>query len=152
MDNQKISEEIRGKVQDFLTQLGLDAEIVVTCEDETVTINLSGENLAELIGHRGRTLESVQTIFGLMINHENEERKRVYLEINDYRDSREKYLKSFALRAADDVRSSGQEVILDPMKPSERRILHLVLEQEEGIETESRGEGRDRRVVIKPKS
>lgn len=159
MEDPQLISQTQEQVQDFLTQLGLDSEIEVTIEAEErsdgeehyLKIHLKGENLAELIGHRGRTLESIQTIFGLMINRDREDRIRVFLEVNDYRESRIKYLKSFALRAADDVRSSGQEMSLEPMKPSERRIVHMVLEQEDGIVTESIGEGRDRRIVIKLK-
>jgi len=144
--------------EDFLTQLGLDADISVEMSDKDeergiqyIQVDLEGDNLNELIGHHGRNLESMQIILGLMLvkTLKTDENLRVLLEINDYKESREKYLRSYALRAADQVRESGQDMELQPMKPAERRVVHMVLKQEEGIMSESTGEGDDRRIVVK---
>jgi spoIIIJ-associated protein len=84
-----------------------------------------------------------------MLAHKFEKDLRVLLEVNDYREKREKYLQDIAQRAAMEVKSTGQEVELPPMKPYERRAIHMALKQEAGIETESIGEGEDRRIVVK---
>lgn len=152
-------------VQDFLTQLGLDAEINVedpVSSDETgdfsyLNVSLTGENLGELIGFRGNMLDSLQTIFGLILTKTLTKdsvngKYRIILDINNYRKQRADYLISYAMRAVDEVKNSGQPMELSPMKPSERRIVHMSLKQTEGIITSSAGEGENRRVVISPKS
>ncbi len=160
-DVKKITHDI---ILDFLTQLGLDAEIEVSdISDEKDNVGFSylnvallGDNLGELIGYRGNMLESVQTIIGLILTKtlakEGETTKyRVLLDINNYREKREEYLVSYAKRAVEEVLSSKQPIELSPMKPSERRIIHIALKDTEGIETSSAGDGDDRRVVITPK-
>lgn len=160
MKDEQILKTVEEITNDFLTQMGLDADVKVTfAEAEAsdkdlvyIEVRLEGENLNELIGHHGINLESAQTVLGLMVSKKTERRDvRVLVEINDYKEGRERYLKSYALRAADQVRSSGQSMELMPMKPSERRIIHIVLKEEADIETDSTGEGDDRRVVIKKK-
>lgn len=151
-------------VQEFLTQLGLDAEITIVVpepEDEKevgfkyLNLTLVGENLGEIIGFRGNMLESIQTILSLLLTkallrREMESNYRILLDINDYKQQREKYLISYAQRAAEEVKSSSQPMELSPMKPAERRIVHLALKTEDGIVTSSVGEGESRRVVISP--
>lgn len=161
-DVQKITHDI---ILDFLTQLGLDAEIEVSeplSEEENagfsyLNVTLQGDNLGEIIGYRGNMLESVQTVVSLILTKtlakEGETTKyRVLLDVNDYREKRKEYLISYAERAVAEVLSSNQPMELSPMKPSERRIIHIALKNTEGIETSSAGDGDDRRVVITPKS
>ena len=152
-------------IQDFLTQLGLDAEITIGDPVNTtesgdfsyLNVTLTGENLGELIGFRGNMLDSIQTILGLILTktlskEDVTEKYRIILDINDYRKQRADYLVSYALRAVDEVLNSGQPMELSPMKPSERRIVHMALKETKGIFTSSAGEGENRRVVISPKS
>jgi len=154
-DLKKITESL---IQDFLTQLGLDAEITIGDPVNTtesgdfsyLNVTLTGENLGELIGFRGNMLDSIQTILGLILTktlskEDVTEKYRIILDINDY-------LVSYALRAVDEVLNSGQPMELSPMKPSERRIVHMALKETKGIFTSSAGEGENRRVVISPKS
>jgi len=142
---------------DFLLQLGLDAEInievVESDSNKDITylnVNLVGDNLSELIGYHGKNLEAIQVIWGLMLRktYSLENDVRVLLDVNNYLDARKTYLKSLALRASEQVRNSGQEMELPPMKPSERRVVHMILAEEKGIRTESTGEGEDRKIII----
>lgn len=161
--NEKVKKITKELVQDFLTQLGLDGDIsveIVANEKDVdyayLQVVLEGDNLGEIIGYRGRMLESTQTVLSMMISRELEKEKveekyRLILDVNQYKDQREKYLISYAQRAAEEVRESGQSMELDPMKPAERRIVHMTLKNQEGIETTSSGEGDDRRVTINPK-
>lgn len=163
---QTVEEIAHELVQEFLTQLGLDAEIKITLpeqEDEKevgfryLYLTLLGENLGEIIGFRGNMLESIQTILSLLLTKTllrkgMESNYRILLDINDYKQQREKYLISYAQRAVEEVKTSGQSMELSPMKPAERRIIHLALKTENGVETSSVGEGQSRRVVISPKS
>jgi spoIIIJ-associated protein len=115
-------------------------------------IELQGEHLSELIGFHGKMLESLQNVLGLFMNKALENKEvRVLLDINNYRDKRTEYLTRYAQRAAEEVRMNKQPMELPPMKPFERRIIHMVLKDDPELITESLGEGEDRRVVIKSK-
>lgn len=163
--NKDVVETTKEIISDFLTQLGLDAEIEVMSPEEDadnagfayLNVVLKGDNLGELIGYRGNMLESAQTVISLILTKtlakEGETLKyRVLLDVNDYREKRKEYLVSNAQRAVEEVLSSNQPIELSPMKPSERRIVHIALRGTEGIETSSAGDGDDRRIVISPKS
>jgi len=114
-----------------------------------VNVKLEGEHLNELVGYHGRNLDAAQTILGLILSHRLDSKNyRLVLEINDYRERREKYLLGYAERAALQVRDSGQELELTPMKPAERRVIHLALKKEQGVVSKSIGEGEERRIVV----
>jgi spoIIIJ-associated protein len=156
METEKIIEKVKEITAEFLTQLGLDSEIEVSIqEDEDVkyiAINLEGENLSELIGFHGKVFDSVQNILGLIINKQLDLHEyRLLLEINDYRAQREEYLKQYAQRAAMEVKMNKSPLELTPMKPFERRIIHMILKDDSEVVTESTGEGNERRVIIKYK-
>jgi len=164
-NSDKVKTTTETLLKEFLTQLGLDAEIAVAEPQEQsgdsgfsyLTVSLIGDNLGELIGYRGNMLDSIQTIISLMLTkslaREGVEQKyRILLDINNYRQEREKYLISYAQRAVEEVIHSGQRMELSPMKPSERRIIHMALKDAVGVETASAGEGESRRVVITPKN
>lgn len=149
------------QTSEFLTQLGLDAEITVKFvegevkeerEIKYLSVKLESDNLAELIGFHGKVFDSVQNMLGLIISRAcPDEGVRVLLEINDYRERREEYLKKYAMRAAEEVRMNRQSMELPPMKPFERRIIHMVLKTDADLVTESEGEGENRRIIIKVK-
>ena len=114
-----------------------------------IMVKIVGDGLNELVGFHGKNMESFQNILSLMVTRKYQTDFRILLEVNDYREKREKYLQSVAERASMEVISTGQDVELPPMKPFERRVIHMFLKTEEGIKTESVGEGEDRRIVIK---
>lgn len=161
MKEQEILDKTKSLADEFIAQLGLDAEITVKfvegdsdkdADTRYLQINFEGENLAELIGFHGKVFDSIQNILGLIISREiNEQGVRTLIEINDYRNRREEYLKKYAKRAAEEVRMTGQPLELSPMKPFERRIVHMVLKDDAEVATESYGEGENRRLRIIPK-
>jgi spoIIIJ-associated protein len=161
MDEQQIIAKADELTREFLAQLGLDAEVSVKFTDSDTKdgadvhylyIKLDGEHLSELIGFHGKVFDSVQTILGLMLSRQlAEPNVRTLIEINDYRQKREEYLKKYAERAAEEVRLTGQAMELPPMKPFERRIIHMVLKEDGEVATESEGEGEERRIKIIPK-
>lgn len=156
MENQEIIQKIKEITAEFLLQMGLDAEVKAEFKEEEadagptyLKLDLEGDNLGELVGYHGKNLEAMQVILGLMLSREIDSKDvRIIADINGYREKRKKHLESSALRAAEQVRTSGQPLEMPPMKPYERRVVHMVLKEEEGIRTESTGEGRDRRIVI----
>ena len=108
-------------------------------------------DLGFLIGYHGQNLESFQSVLQLMLNRAFEGGIRVVVNVNNYREKREEVLKEMAMRAVDYVREYKVEKHLSPMKPNDRRIVHLALQDLPDISTESVGEGEERRVVIKLK-
>ncbi|MBN1915662.1 KH domain-containing protein [Candidatus Dojkabacteria bacterium] len=154
MDDKSAIAKTKETAKEILDRLEVRGEIDVHMQEgdedrKYLAVKIIGEDLGNLIGHHGKILEGIQTILGLIIGRESEGQYRVILDINDYREKREEYLVSMALQAVDQVRESGQDLELEPMKPNERRIVHMTLQKEKGIATESIGEGEDRRIIIK---
>lgn len=154
MDDKSAIAKIKETAKEILDRLEVRGEIEVEVQEgnedrKYLAVKLVGEDLGNLIGHHGKILEGIQIILGLIVSKESEGKYRVILDINDYREKRAEYLKSMALQAADQVRESGQDLELEPMKPNERRVVHMALQEEKGISTESTGEGEDRRIVVK---
>jgi spoIIIJ-associated protein len=156
METEKLTAKVKEITAEFLTQLGLDSEVTVGVleEDEVkyITVNLEGEHLSELIGFHGKVFDSIQNILGLIVNKQLDLHEyRLLLEINDYRAQREEYLTQYAQRAAMEVKMNKSPLELAPMKPFERRVVHMVLKADPEVFTESTGEGSDRRIIIKYK-
>jgi spoIIIJ-associated protein len=156
MDKKQILERTVEHIKFILDSFVLSAEVSVEFvpsdggeTDKYIMVKLMGDDLNELVGFHGKNMDSVQNIVSIMLSKEFNQDLRILLEVNDYREKREKYLQSIAQRAALEVQSSGQEVELPPMKPSERRVVHMFLKEENGIISDSIGEGEDRRIVIK---
>ena len=108
-----------------------------------------------MIGNHGRHLDSLQYILQLMIRRFIDEEDfdfRLTLDVSGYREERDKKIEDIALQKADDARILGESVDLPAMKPYDRRVVHVVLQKFDDIETESYGEGRDRHVRITPKN
>ncbi len=122
-------------------------------EDVTyIKIYFEGDDLGYMIGNHGRHLDSLQYILQLMVGKviDQDSNYRVLVDVGGYRRERDSKIESLALQKADDVRILGEEIEMEPMSPADRRVVHTTLSQYEDITTESVGEGKDRRVVIKP--
>jgi spoIIIJ-associated protein len=141
-------------VEDLLDYMGFPGEVDVLKagkENGTPTLTLAvvdGESMGALIGRRGETLQAFQFITQLLVNRRLGHWTRVLLDIEGYRSRRERYLKDTALRAAEKAMRYREQIELDPMIPSERRIVHLTLATHEFVTTHSEGEGDNRRVIV----
>lgn len=122
-----------------------------TVEDELVEINVLLEEPQILIGQGGQTLFEIQRLLRLILNKKFSNIFYLNLDINDYKKKKEEYLKSFAIDLANEAAFVKQEKALSPMPAYERRIVHAELSDRSDVTTESRGEGPDRHIVIKPK-
>lgn len=142
-------EVIKKVTQELLDQLGITASFTLEEEEGVVSLNLSTENPGILIGYHGETLSSFQLILSLIVYRKLGEWVRV---VGDYRQRRAETLKKMALSVAKKAKFSRQEQELPPMNASERRIVHMALTEDPEVETESQGEGEERRVVVKPKN
>src|SRR4030081_2505517 len=141
-------------VEDLLDYMGFPGDVDVLAagkENGTPTLTLAivdGESMGALIGRRGETLQAFQFITQLLVNRRLGHWTRVLLDIEGYRSRRERYLKDTALRAAEKAMRYRESQELDPMIPSERRIVHLTLADHESVITHSEGEGDNRRVIV----
>ena len=115
---------------------------------EATIIRLDGENLGALIGRRGETMESLSYLASLVANRLEGDYIKLGLDVAGYRDKRESDLTALAQRIGAKVRKTGRSFAMEPMNPYERRIIHSAIGKMEGVRSESKGEGRDRRVVI----
>ena len=129
-------------------RMGVPAEIAVSESEEQLRMVLSGENMSILIGRRGETLDAIQYLTSLNVNRTREDYLRVSLDTENYRAKREEALRKLAIRKANSVKKSGRRVVLEPMNPYERRILHSALQADPDVTTHSEGEEPYRRVII----
>lgn len=141
-------------VQEFLENLFkvMEVETVVDIkyndEDKTMDINLTGPEMGVLIGKRGQTLDALQKISQSVVNKHSEEFVRVKLDTENYRARRKDTLENLAKNIAYKVKRTKKSVVLEPMNPYERRIIHSALQNDKYVNTRSEGEEPFRRVVI----
>lgn len=139
---------------ELLSLMSVNAKIETSYdkENETYVVNIdAGEENGLLIGKKGETLSSLQIILGILFKQEMGEWYRVMVNIADYREKEEDYLKNLAAATVERVRSTGEPQNLYNLKPWQRRVVHMFLAEEDGITTESEGEGEERYLVIKLK-
>lgn len=139
-------------VSDILAGAGLAAEVEFSQEGDDILIDVSGDDLGFAIGRRAQTLDAIQLIAYLVSAKavDPDERRRVSVDIDEYRAAREEELFDLADRAVNDALSSGQPVELKPMTSNERRSVHHYLLDNGDVDTHSVGEDPDRRIVVTP--
>jgi spoIIIJ-associated protein len=126
----------------------LDVKIEKMTNVDNVTLNLRGEDLGILIGKHGQTLDALQYLTTLAAHRDSDDRVRIVLDVEDYRKRRAETLVRLANRLADKVRTRGEKVVLEPMSPQERKIIHMALQDDNRVTTYSEGEEPFRKVVI----
>lgn len=131
--------------------MGLDVEFKVLPGEEHWRVNFEGRDVRILIGRRGETLNALQLLTSLAINRRLGDRVRLIMDAEGYRERREETLQRLAGRLTERVQRTGREVILEPMSPNERRVIHMALQDNPWVETGSTGEEPYRKVVISPK-
>lgn len=134
----------------LLDYLDIKAEIKVGNDGENETLTLVTEDSASVIGHRGELLDALQTLTSAVANIGNEEYRKVVVDCENYRDRREETLISLANKLAVRATEMRREVVLEPMNPFERRIIHTALANSETVTTRSDGKEPQRYVVIVP--
>lgn len=151
-------EEVKRRAEEFLASvfeamhIDVHMESVYNMTDGSLTIDFSGENMGILIGKRGQTLDSLQYLTGLVLNKGKNVYVKVKLDTEDYRARRKETLENLARGIAFKVKKSKRQVVLEPMNPYERRIIHSTLQGNRNVETFSEGEEPFRHVVVKPKN
>jgi spoIIIJ-associated protein len=127
-------------------------EVSYDKENESFVVNIdAGDETGLLIGKKGETLLSVQTILGFLLKQKVGEWNRILVNVGDYREKEEGYLKDLAASTAQRAKETGEPQNLYNLKAWQRRVIHMVLAEDKEISTESEGEGEDRYLVIKSK-
>lgn len=125
-----------------------DAAIQPKQSDDGLFLEISCDDYGIIIGRRGETLDAIQYLVSLVINKGKSEYIRVAINVGNYREKREETLRHLAKKNASHVLRSGRRVVLEPMNPYERRIIHTAIQDIEGVDSRSVGSNNDRKVVI----
>lgn len=146
-------EDAKRFLSDIFSAMNLDVEIDARMDDkQSISINLSGDNMGIVIGKRGDTLDSLQYLTSLVVNQRSEDYIKVSIDTENYREKRTEALIALSTRLAEKVARTGKKFTLEPMNPYERRIIHSNLQDSETITTYSIGSEPYRKVVIAPKN
>lgn len=137
-----------GVLKTLLDEMGIDCEIESETVDGNIYLAVRTTKAGLLIGRRGRTLNAIQHLINCIVNRSSLVKRRVIVDAEQYRERREEILTSLAHKLAMKVKSTGHEIVVEPMNPQDRRVIHLALQDDQDVETFSRGEGSYRSVVI----
>lgn len=150
--NEEDINEAKGRIEEFLknwlNKVDNSLEYTIKVEDYTIYVDIKGTAAGQLIGYRGDTLNAMQTILLAMANRNFNERIRLILDIENYREKRAKILEELAEKVSKTVLKNGKSITLEPMSAYERKVIHSKLQENPKVETYSIGEGDNRRVVI----
>ena len=157
MKDKEILKLVDEEIEKLSSLLNIESERFVEIEDgeenmKYIKVRFEGEDLGYMIGNRGRHLDSLQFILQVILGRKLTEDTnfRFFVDVGGYRKEKDDKLEQMALEKADNARILGEPIELPPMKPSDRRIIHLALMKFKDISTESVGEGMDRHIVITP--
>lgn len=135
-------------LKELLNRMGINADIEAEEIDGNTQLNMLTDVPALLIGRHGQTLDALERLLNCILNKESDARNRVFIDAAGYRVRREQSIVELAHQVAAKVRHTGREVVLAPMSPRDRRIIHLTLKTDNVVHTYSQGEGDTRRVVV----
>ncbi|MDH4198757.1 MAG: KH domain-containing protein [Spirochaetia bacterium] len=152
-DKTPVDAVMKGAIISVTEKMGYGVEVHgIEKNDEGKTyIQMSSEHAGYVIGKKGKTLEAIQFIVNLIVQQFLGEPPKILLDIENYRDRRAKYLTDIAIKIASAVKKTRRSKLLEPLNPYERRIIHMALQEDEDIVTESEGMGVYKRVRIKLK-
>lgn len=150
-DLEKAKKEIKTFLSEFLKQIADTITYEISEEENVVHVLITGEESTRLIGYRGESLNSLQTILTTIANKGRESNVKVILDIGEYKDARKKTLEDLASKIERTVTKTGKAITLEPMTAYERKIIHTKLQDSKTVKTHSIGENENRRVVISRK-
>lgn len=144
--------EAKVRIEEFLNnwlkKIDENLGYTIKIEDYTILIDIKGNSAGILIGYRGETLNAMQTILSNIANRNVNDKIRLILDIENYREKRAKILEELAEKVSKTVLKNGKSITLEPMSAYERKIIHSKLQENTKVETYSIGEGDNRRIVI----
>ena len=124
--------------------------MIVNETQEKIILSIEGDESGLLIGKRGQNLDALQYILNKAINKIDNDHKMILIDLGEYRKRREEFLLGLAEKIREKVKKTKKPVSLAHMNAHDRRIIHMVLQEDESLTTQSRGEGKYRKVVILP--
>lgn len=139
-------------LNDVFGAMKLDVDVNMSKTDDGLDIDLKGDNMGIVIGKRGDTLDAIQYLTSLIVNHESDDYIKVSIDTENYREKRTESLIALSQRIADKVIRNGKKFTLEPMNPYERRVIHANLQDNASVTTYSVGDEPYRKVVIAPKN
>ncbi|MDO8621018.1 MAG: KH domain-containing protein [Candidatus Levybacteria bacterium] len=142
---------IQSTLKEILELLEVKSEFEIEEKDDLIDIKLTTEESGIIIGYHGDTLDALQLILSLAVAKKLDKFLRISIDVGDYKKNREDWLKNLALETKDRVLVEGKEIVLPQLKSWERRIIHLLLQNDDKVISQSQGEGRDRVLVVSPK-
>ena len=147
-EQEMAEENIKKFMEDFIKNLPGETKYEIIKDKEYIKLSVNNEKLGFLIGYRGETLYALQNIISVIAGKGIENKVRVLLDIDNYKEKREKTLEELAQKVAKTVMRTKKPIKLEPMQPYERKIIHSKLQKNERIDTTSVGEEPYRRIVI----
>ena len=144
-------EKVNDILKNFFDITGEDVSYTVEKNGNQINLTITGEHVSHLIGYKGKTIEAFQSLINSILQREDEEYAKVFVEINDYKKKKEEKLRKLANKMAANCVKFRRPIKLEPMSAYERLIIHRELADRKDVETESIGEEPRRRVVIKRK-
>ena len=138
-------------LEEILALIPVEATIAATRGEGRIALRIQGDRSGLLIGRKGKTLDALQFLVNKIVSKALDKRIDVVIDSENYRRRREDSLTQLALKMGDKAKNINKPVTTNPLNPHDRRLIHLALRDDEGLETRSRGEGLLKRVVIIPK-
>lgn len=139
------------RLEELVSFMGANVDAKADHTDDGIELDIENSATSpRLIGHRGETLRAIEYLVNQIVKRQDPDAPRILVDVAGYRAARRQSLQDMAQEIATRVIDSGAEEELKPMNPAERRIVHMALREIDGVETESRGTDRDRRIVVKP--
>jgi spoIIIJ-associated protein len=148
IEKDRTEEETRVFLEALFKSMNLDVTLDIEYAEDQLKIDLSGPNMGMVIGKRGQTLDAVQYLTSLVANKHREKYVKVFMDTENYREKREQTLIRLANKMAKTVKMTRKTMILEPMNPYERRIIHSALQSDPRVQTFSEGEEPYRKVAI----
>lgn len=145
-DDTKVIQET---TEELLKLLEIEGDASVSKTDEAIEIVLDTPDSGMVIGYHGETLDALQLVLALCISKKTGEFQRVMLEVGDYKKNRAEYLKNLVAQTKDRVLSEDQEISIPDLKAWERRTIHMLLQDDTEVMSESVGEGKERTLIVK---
>lgn len=139
------------RLEEMVSFFGINVSVAADVSDDGIELRIDNTPASpRLIGHRGETLRALEYLINQIVKAHDGDAPRVLVDIAGYKEARKASLEEMAREVAERVKAAGTEEELKPMNPADRRIVHMALRDIDGITTESRGDGHDRRIVVLP--
>ena len=148
---EEVSSTPQAILDEILCRMGIEATTESQIIDGSIHLAISSDRAGLLIGRHGQTLDAIEHLLNCILSKSSLVKRKVRLDVEGYRERREAMLVDLASLTANKVKETKREIVLDPMPPRDRRVVHLALQSDKSVYTYSRGEGLMRYVVVTPR-